>query len=649
MRWVALALVAALGRVSAQVPAAPDRLRGTVLVSVRQDRQRVAGARVMLLSRPFADDERIGKPDRIVVTAAEGEGRAQILRGRPYTVWATVARDDGTTLITNVEEDVYAGMAVALAVEVDARPHLSVGVTSQEEWAAAQPLRVCVRARVVNVETYETVLDGDGTFLVPPLPGDRFDVDVLSRDGSRLLTRPLHWSSIAQRERIDLPLDPPTTVRVFVSDIDGVGVAGARILRNDGGRASRVAVTQPDGTADFLVPTPRFLRHGSPIHAGTLLAQADGYALGVLVPWTATSATTPSGLAPHWCATLSRADWFTGRCRIGEQPAARLTIVGLCTIHGRDQASPLPGYRPPKVAYRHVTTTGADGRFTLPPAQGGVPPMVVVVLSETQLHALPEAWAENGLSPVVLGACEAATPGLGADLDLRALEAIELQVQQPGGLPAELAKVSFVPDAEVHRLGVRPERSSADAHVRSSLRADRQGRLRFLRGSEVFALYAQHADASALIDVVSAARRERLQVQTVTVPLRPKIELRGQIVAADGKPAAAAPLMLGIYLDRAGLNAPAAEESELEPVDPSRARAVEIRDFMRVRSLYALLGKGVSWSVRVDQNGHFKCLVDDLDVEFEFQRATGLMQGTPITRVRPREQVGRDLRLVLPK
>lgn len=120
-------------------------------------------------------------------------------------------------------------------------------------------------------------------------------------------------------------------------------------------------------------------------------------------------------------------------------------------------------------------------------------------------------------------------------------------------------------------------------------------------------------------------------------------------MAADGKPAAAAPLMLGIYLDRAGLNAPAAEESELEPVDPSRARAVEIRDFMRVRSLYALLGKGVSWSIRVDQNGHFKCLVDDLDVEFEFQRATGLMQGTPIARVRPREQAGRDLRLVLPK
>ncbi len=67
-----------------------------------------------------------------------------------YSVWATVARADGTTLITSVEEDVYAGMAVALAVEVHARPRLRA--TGQEAWSAAQPLRVCLRAKVVNVE-----------------------------------------------------------------------------------------------------------------------------------------------------------------------------------------------------------------------------------------------------------------------------------------------------------------------------------------------------------------------------------------------------------------------------------------------------------------------------------------------------------------
>ena len=114
------------------------------------------------------------------------------------------------------------------------------------------------------------------------------------------------------------------------------------------------------------------------------------------------------------------------------------------------------------------------------------------------------------------------------DVNLRALEAIELQVQQPDGLPAALAEVGFVSDAELSRIGVPPARHSADAHVRFPSRADRQGRLRFLRGSEMFALSAQHADASPLIDIVSAPRRERPQVQAVTVQLRPKIELRGR-------------------------------------------------------------------------------------------------------------------------
>jgi hypothetical protein len=221
---------------SAQVVAAPtDPLRGTVLVTVRAGGARLAGARVALLSRPFLDDERAGVPDRLELVGTDGEVRARVLRGRPYSVWATVTHADGTTSVTDVDEDVYAGMGVVLTVRTPPRPPLAVQVLGQEPWAALAPQSVRLRALVANVEVQHVQLLGAEPFAVPPLPGDRFDVEIVGAAGQVFARATLHWSKLDGQRRHSITLDPPQIERVFVIDKNtGAGVGGVAIMRVDG-------------------------------------------------------------------------------------------------------------------------------------------------------------------------------------------------------------------------------------------------------------------------------------------------------------------------------------------------------------------------------------------------------------------------------
>lgn len=206
-------------------------------------------------------------------------------------------------------------------------------------------------------------------------------------------------------------------------------------------------------------------------------------------------------------------------------------------------------------------------------------------------------------------------------------------------MPAALGRVDFLPD-----------RALGGEVASTTLHADRQGRLRILRGSEVFALYARHEGASALVDVRSALRQERQDVHTVKVRLRSKIDLCGCVVTPEGKPpGTAVPLMVGISLDSAAPGVAEASERGIDVSDLTKAHAVEVRDPKRVQSLLASLLINPARAVPVGQDGSFRCLVDDLPVEYEFCPVGLVKTRFVIGRVQPREQPHQDLRLVWPK
>lgn len=285
------------------------------------------------------------------------------------------------------------------------------------------------------------------------------------------------------------------------------------------------------------------------------------------------------------------------------------------------------------MAYRHVTTTDDRGEFSVPACSVGSVP-VALILREEDLRALPPSWIERGLCPLVFdvaGEVAGVVAGLPArtDRDVLALELIDLHVQQPDGLPAELAHVDLL--REVHGM--------AEVFQRKTLRTDRGGRLRFLRAGERLPIYARHGEATALIDIVAAERQQA--VPAAVVRLRRRIELRGRLLTAAGTPASATG-HLRVGIDRA----PLAEASAAPWSDESLV--VEVRDPGRIALLLSHAGVGATKGLSVASDGTFQTLLDDVDVDVVFSVADDLMQpGVELHRLRLREDATRNLRLVV--
>lgn len=235
-----------------------DPLIGTVM---GLDGRPWKGARVTLVSRlvPWCDEL---PEDRIEVRTDErGKLRAELLRDRRYSAWASHRDDSGNWHVTDVREDVIAGPPLALVGSQSRPMRVRIRLAGTERWKDKAPLRVRVVPWTGNLYFLPVALDARNEGLLPILPGGTCHAEVLAADGTVLLAARVFLTETRRRswrqwevanggqefgglslavERIEL--GAPKQVRARVVDgVTGVPIEGA-ILRH---RASLFSHSSP--------------------------------------------------------------------------------------------------------------------------------------------------------------------------------------------------------------------------------------------------------------------------------------------------------------------------------------------------------------------------------------------------------------------
>lgn len=258
----------------------------------------VAASHVMLVHRPVGWCRQYGDVD-VVQVDADGKGRfsAALLPGRSYSAFASW-RENDQLVVTSIHEHVAAGAYLELGPAHKQAVGLRVRVDGQEPWSNVGPLQFRVCLHLANMHSVPLAPDANGTLVIPPMPGGRGTLEVLTRDGQVLWASWIMASvenSPAKLQVLTLPAPVEIPVQV-VEASTGKPVPFARIRHRSGGLGYRpafpvldaadwslnywrpVGVADKDGLARVVVPAKASPWPKNKNTSVTLAACADGYA-----------------------------------------------------------------------------------------------------------------------------------------------------------------------------------------------------------------------------------------------------------------------------------------------------------------------------------------------------------------------------------
>lgn len=545
--------------------------RGETLVTVRGDRDAWNGATVVLLSRPFPLDARVGVEDRVEVILDErARARARLLRGRHYSVWAHRSHADGTRTVTEVLEAVCAGMPVVLEPEPRARPPVELRVRGAEPWRESGPLRCRITSSIGNAEQFDVELPEDGVVRIPAQPGDRLWIDVLRNDGMLLTANDALVTSWSLTRPVPLLIHPPRLYAVRIVDaVTGAGIGDATIRRNPSALELPLARTLADGTTSITLPLPRHARRGFALQGDLLLALASGRAPALV------EADRDGVLV----ATLSAARRIEGQVLDRNGGAA-----GSVSIVWIDRIERLHHSFDP-IRIRHVARTDPDGRFALDTLPSAERPTLCLVL--------PPDLTPDGCDPLVIDALD----DLEHDdrepwtIDLRALARVDLDVRDTDRTPARFAKI---------RRGIGVAMGRRPLVVES--RTDARGHASFLVRDRLTPMFVSSATGSALIDA-SGAIVDGSGHARAALDLRPRLKIAGEAIWASG---------LGRPHESYQFMRLLPRPESIRPADfPVTRGPLEIRDRMRVAFAMRELDLRRYLDFATDPAGAFTAEFDD--------------------------------------
>jgi hypothetical protein len=221
--------------------------------------KRVAGADVMLLSRPLPARPDLGVADELrVQTGADGMFRTELLHGRSYTCWATWRDGAGVERRTHAFDGAIPGPPQGLA-EGPQQQLRAVRVTGAAAWQTHAPLQLAVFTTTENVHTMALPLDAELVAKVPTLPGDYVSFEVRGAGGFVLGMRMSAPLTDPQQTEVTIALPPPRELRVVVIDDKGAPIAGALVrhafgMHYRGDIFSEVGRTDASGVVRASVP-----------------------------------------------------------------------------------------------------------------------------------------------------------------------------------------------------------------------------------------------------------------------------------------------------------------------------------------------------------------------------------------------------------
>lgn len=255
--WGALVVVAFAGATALGQDAPRGKFAGWVQDAAGK---RVAGADVVLLSRPLPSRPDLGVADELrVQTGADGMFRAELLHGRSYSCWATWRDAAGVERRSRELDGAIPGPPQGL-VEGPRQLLRTVRITGADAWQPRAPLQLAAFTTTENVHTVKLALDADRRATVPTLPGHYVSLEVRAADGFLLGMSMSTALADAQRTEVTIVLPPPHELRVVVVDDKGAPVAGAFVrhafgLHFRGDIFSDVGRTDASGTVRALVPS----------------------------------------------------------------------------------------------------------------------------------------------------------------------------------------------------------------------------------------------------------------------------------------------------------------------------------------------------------------------------------------------------------
>lgn len=508
-----------------------------------------AGATVHCALVP--DGSTDGVPTDLVVARCDERGRfhADLFACTRYRVWAFGAkRDDGERATSDVTV-AHADQVVTLATQTRPAPDVLM-VEEHDLWRDRGPLRVRFVASGVCLPDAVMAVGEDGTCPMPPMPGDRWQADVLDQNGA------LVWSLNLVRN--DPPqLRPPELreipMRVLTTDGEPVAGATVHLMHKAGyggtnelgvGLGSRTLPIRMGETDEHGELTARVPCGHDPFEAGTwtnlmFLAEKAGFAAAnsgfYEFPYHDGQETAakivdggdeppkPTESARLLRFTLEAHEPWQGRLHHGGEPVAGVALS--VRLQLRMQRHSGNSWLNQELVRR--VETDADGRFELPLVRGAKDHVQIMIsgsplferlVPEQSVRTTPTTFCTlhrrdaDGFAPV--------------DVDLAALRPVHVRVHDEHGVPASSAVVTIFSDAE-------QDDHDLDEWTATS-RCDRAGRLTLLVERGRWFVFAR---------TETDAAHERFEADgptEVDLTVQPLASMRGRVVDGDGNAVAGA-------------------------------------------------------------------------------------------------------------
>lgn len=416
--------------------------RGTVLgFVIDESGGKRAGADVLLVSRPLPQRQELGELDAVrVVSGADGRFRAQCLRGRSYSAWATWTSEAGDRMGTAVVEGVVPGPVVELGEAKKFEPP-ALRLVDLDAWRKYGEVTAAAYMRSTNAYGLPIRIGANGEAELPWMTGADGEIEVRGANGTLIAM------AFVLRRNTELALSAPHAVSVRVVDAAGQPIAGATVSQaphhSAGARHPRlpiVPLAETDAAGNAKVILPSVHPNTGRVGAQYLTVKAKGYGTSLLhLPAKKGTLVTEATLTMREGFALSGCIVDTDGKAL---PNIDVMLESPVTMDGRRDGR-----------WNHVPTvtrTGDDGRFVFEGVNGNATCNVMLALPPGEARAAGIAL-DPGRAAAPLQ-WVAALPKIAKDHDLgdlclAQLPVCKVQIVTADGVPAAGARVRMTHDS----------------------------------------------------------------------------------------------------------------------------------------------------------------------------------------------------------